>query len=443
MQKFTIPVQGMHCKSCELIIEENIRQVPNVKKVESSYVSGRVKIWYDGIRPNENAITNAIEKSGYAAGQTSSNIWISRNVRDYYYLFNAGAILLLAFILVQMLGLSGITSGFNQKNIATAGIIGLIAGVSSCMALIGGLVLALSARHSEQHPEATPLQKFRPHLFFNLGRVLGFALFGGAVGLIGSALQPSPHFLAILTLAVGAVMVLLGLKLIEIFPVLQKINFTLPKFLSRILGIHKESREYSHKNALIAGALTFFLPCGFTQAMQLYAVSTGNFMQGALIMSLFALGTTPGLLGIGWLSSAFTGTKAKLFFTTAGLAVMLLGIFNISNASYIVFPQNRSNAQLQTNNLQTNEAAQEIRMNQGVTGYTPNQFIIKKGILVKWIITSTNQFTCASYISMPSYHISQALKVGENIITFTPTQTGDISFSCSMGMYRGKFSVIE
>jgi sulfite exporter TauE/SafE len=423
------------------MIEKNIKQIPGVVKVQSSHISGRAKIWFGETKPSYNEIGKAVENSGYTLGQDSPKYWFSRNLRDYYYLVNAGAILLLLFLMAQIFGISDIAGNFNQKNILMAGVIGLVAGVSSCMALIGGLVLALSARHSELHPEATPLQKFRPHLFFNLGRIIGFALLGGAIGALGSALQPSPKFLAILTLFVGAVMILLGLKLVEIFPILQKVNIALPKFVSRMLGIKHEEKEYSHKNAFIGGALTFFLPCGFTQAMQLYAVSTGSFAQGAAIMSLFALGTAPGLLSIGGLSSAFKGTKAKLFFATAGLAVILLGIFNISNASRIVFPSVAAGQNSQSAAQTVTGSVQEVRMTQGGAGYSPNQFTVKAGNTVKWIINSTNQFTCASYIMMPAFNIRQPLKAGENIIEFTPTQAGEIAFSCSMGMYRGKFIV--
>ncbi|MBL8030262.1 MAG: sulfite exporter TauE/SafE family protein [Candidatus Doudnabacteria bacterium] len=444
MQKLIVPIRGMHCKSCEILIEENIKQIPGVKKVESSHVSGRAKIWFEENKPSQNAIGKAVEAAGYTVGQDDKKHWFSRNPRDYYYLVNAAAILFFLFIAFQMFGLSDIAGNLTSKSIAMAGVIGLVAGISSCMALIGGLVLALSARHSESHPEATPVQKFRPHLFFNLGRVLGFALFGGLIGLIGSALQPSPRFLGILTLLVGGVMILLGLKLVEVFPILQRVNLTLPKFVSRLLGIKHEAKEYSHKSAFLGGALTFFLPCGFTQAMQLYAVSTGNFVQGALIMSLFALGTAPGLLSIGGLSSAFKGSKARLFFATAGLAVILLGVFNVSNASRIVFPGSPETANTaQTSDNAITGTVQEVRMTQGGSGYSPNQFTVKKGNTVRWIINSTNQYTCASYINMPAYKISRPLKAGENIIEFTPMKTGEIAFSCSMGMYRGKFTVVD
>jgi sulfite exporter TauE/SafE len=45
--------------------------------------------------------------------------------------------------------------------------------------------------------------------------------------------------------------------------------------------------------AFISGALTFFVPCGFTFAMQLYAMQTGSFWMGAVVMLLFAGGTLP------------------------------------------------------------------------------------------------------------------------------------------------------
>ncbi|HCB52054.1 TPA: hypothetical protein DEP21_05855 [Patescibacteria group bacterium] len=57
----------------------------------------------------------------------------------------------------------------------------------------------------------------------------------------------------------------------------------------------------------MAGVLTFFLPCGFTLAMQILAISSGNFWMGGLIMGFFALGTLPGLLGIGGLLARAKG----------------------------------------------------------------------------------------------------------------------------------------
>lgn len=199
------------------------------------------------------------------------------------------------------------------------------------MALVGGLILGVSARYSEIHPQATTAEKFQPHLFFNTGRILSYTLLGGLLGTLGSAFQLSSSVLGVITILVGLVMLIMGLQLIKIFPWADNIKFTLPKGVSRFLGLKKKQDSYSHTNTFILGALTFFLPCGFTQAMQIYAVSTGNFFSGAMVLGLFALGTTPGMLSIGGISSSVKDGLAELFFKFAGLAVIAFAIFNFSN----------------------------------------------------------------------------------------------------------------
>ncbi len=65
--------------------------------------------------------------------------------------------------------------------------------------------------------------------------------------------------------------------------------------------------------------------------MQAYAVTTGSFTIGALTMMAFALGTAPGLLGVGGFTSFFSGTFTKRFFKFTGVLVLLLAVFNITN----------------------------------------------------------------------------------------------------------------
>jgi len=224
---------------------------------------------------------------------------------------------------------------------------------------------------------------------------------------------------------------------VEIFPVLRDKSITLPASIAKFFGLNKEIKEYSAKSAVLTGALTFFLPCGFTQAMQLYAVSTGSFWQGMLIMSLFALGTAPGLLGVGGLASIFKGKKARVFFMGAGIAVIALGCFNIANGSRLIGTNSAS--------VVVNQAKGEqvVRMTQDSNGYSPNVLIVKKGVPVKLIVTSVSSYSCASSLVISSYGINVQLHKGENIINFTPKSTGEIPFSCSMGMYTGKFIVTD
>ena len=84
---------------------------------------------------------------------------------------------------------------------------------------------------------------------------------------------------------------------------------------------------------LAVGIATFFLPCGFTQAMQIYTLGTGSFLRGALTMSAFALGTLPVLALLSYSSfSIEKSSYAGVFFKTAGIIVLLFALYNLTNS---------------------------------------------------------------------------------------------------------------
>jgi len=439
MNKIRVPIRGMHCRSCEILVEGKLKKVPGVSKVSVNHKSGQAEVFYGNSLPSGELIKKAVADAGYDIGQKDKLSWLSTDKEVYLNLIKGAVILLILYLIANQFGLFKLGIDTSNSGLLVALGVGLVAGLSTCMALVGGLVLGLSARHAELHPEISAKQKFTPHLYFNLGRIVGFAFLGGIIGLLGSAFRPSPGVLGFMTVIIGGVMMFLGLKLIEVFPILKDKNISLPTSIAKALGLNKEQKEYSHKGAFITGALTFFLPCGFTQAMQLYAVSTGSFFMGALIMGLFATGTSLGLLSIGGLASVFKGRTAKIFFAGTGIAVILLGWFNIANGSQLIGLGSAQSADVLNNATDV----QEVRMTQSGSGYLPNQFTVEKGKKVRWIINSTDQFSCASSLVMPKYGISQSLQKGENIIEFVPTETGEIPFSCSMGMYRGKFIVVD
>lgn len=74
---------------------------------------------------------------------------------------------------------------------------------------------------------------------------------------------------------------------------------------------------------LIGKVETFFLPCGFTQSMQIVALSSGSFVSGMFIMLAFALGTLPMLALLSFGSASTIVIKyAPLFFKSAGVVVI-------------------------------------------------------------------------------------------------------------------------
>ena len=450
MGKTIVPIKGMHCRSCELLIEGKLKEIPGIKGIAVSYKKRQAEFFLN-YPATMDKITGAINEAGYEIGKEEKS-WISKNPTEYKDLGIALMILIILYLIAKKFNLTSLNFGNtnNPSSLAVVLLVGLTAGVSTCMALVGGLILGISARHSEKHPEASSLQKFKPHLFFNLGRILSYFILGGLIGTLGKAFQLSSPLLGTLMIIVGIFMLILGIQLTELFPRISSAGFTLPSGLAKILGIKKRhEKEYSHANSFITGTLTFFLPCGFTQAMQLYAMSTGNFWSGAAIMGIFALGTVPGLLGVGGLTSIIKGAFAQKFFKFAGVLVIALAILNISNGfnltgwGGISFSNDTTVSAKDDPNVKLENGVQIAKMTQKSYGYTPNNFTIKRNIPVKWIITSEDARSCAASIIASKIKVKKFLSAGENIVVFTPTELGEIKFSCSMGMYTGKFTVIE
>lgn len=256
------------------------------------------------------------------------------------------------------------------------------------------------------------------------------------MGAFGAFIGFSNVFIGFVTLSVGALMLLLGLNLTGLSPRLGDVSVTLPKFLGKNLG----SDASGPIGTMTTGALTFFLPCGFTLAMQVYAVSTGSFMTGALTLAFFALGTAPGLLGVGGLTSFFKGEAAKAFFKFTGVVVLALAVFNISNGYALL--SLGSTKSVPTANVDASKLeVQEVRMAEDGGGYSPTVIKIKPNARIRLTIDAKAVFSCASQFTIPSLGIQKNLKSGENVIEFVSPASGTVKFSCSMGMYTGEFVV--
>ncbi len=225
------------------------------------------------------------------------------------------------FILLQKLGIVNLITA-TDVTYGTAFIIGLIASVSSCMAVVGGLVLSVSASFAKEH------NKVRPQLLFHVGRLVSFFILGGVIGALGSVFQLGATSVFVLSILVAIVLLILGINLLDVFPWIDKLQPRLPEFLSNhIQGLKKINHTLT---PLLVGLATFFLPCGFTQSMQIYTLGTGSFWTGAMTMFVFALGTLPVLALLSFSSLGIhTKTQSGVFFKSAGLIVIFFGVLNL------------------------------------------------------------------------------------------------------------------
>ncbi len=430
-QRRTICIQGMHCASCDIMVERTLSKVPGVLSVDAHHATGEAIITTDPRHPpDDGAIQRAVERAGYSLGDAADGtLW--RDIAISIVIVIGGYLLLRRFDLSALA-----PSTADAASLGAILVIGLVAGASSCMAVTGGLLLAVAAKHNELHAAETPAQKFRPVLFFNLGRLASYFVLGGAVGMLGQSLSLSTRATGYMNMAVAVVMILFALSILHLLPK----NVRMPKGIARRIANLSDS-DHPAAPALL-GALTFFLPCGFTQSLQLVALASGSAASGAAIMFTFAVGTLPFLLGIGALGASLKGTISRSFLHFAGVVVLVLAVFNLQTgmalAGFSVGRQTYAPSAAPT----ARKGVQEVSMAVTRYGYEPSSITIKAGVPVRWTVNGDEATGCTSILTIPDLNISKALKSGDNVIEFTAPKKGRLGFMCSMGMVRGSFTVI-
>ncbi len=329
-QTYIFHVTGMHCKACIMMIESELQDLPNITHVKVSLKTHSTEVTGDFGDKNPESIaeelTKVLAKHKYSLSVEKQSQ--AKNWRDFSTAIPAAAIFIAIFYLLQKIGIVNLINT-SEVSYGTAFIVGIIASLSTCMAVVGGLLLSMSATFAKEG------DKIRPQILFHTGRILAFFILGGVIGEIGSAFQLNTTSTFVLGLIIGIVMLILGINLLDIFPWAKRLQPGMPKFLAKhAIGI----TELNHTlTPALVGIATFFLPCGFTQSMQIYTLSTGSFLTGGLTMLAFALGTLPVLAAISFSSfSIQQSSKAGIFFKTAGLIVITFAIFNLTNSLAVV-----------------------------------------------------------------------------------------------------------
>ena len=452
-------VKGMHCASCEVLIEKKLLELENIKSAEASTAKGEVLIEYEDKRPTIERLNEIFKKEGYVfSDQPRREVINGFKTKEFLFTFGIGLLIIIGFVGLNKLGLSGLINVSSKSSLPVFFVFGLVAGISSCSALVGGIILSMSKQWGELYSDAdSTWKKLQPHLIFNAGRLISYSILGAALGAIGSKLNFSLKFGPIFVIAVSIMMIFLAFQMFG-FKAFRKFQFTMPKFITRF--IVNESNFKGRYMPFLMGAFTFFLPCGFTITAQGLALISGNAIQGGLIMLLFALGTLPMLLFIG-LSSVKFSHNAHLsdrFLKVAGILVLFFALYNInaqlnvlgfSSLSDIKLNLNQQNQQVTNDNEEgfppIVNGKQILKMEASSRGYSPSYFKVKAGIPVRWEITDKGTSGCTNaVISKELFDGEIKLTPGQTSIKeFTPEKPGKYKFSCWMGMISGIIEVIK
>jgi len=451
MQTKKFHIKGMHCVSCEKLLDDEFRRVPGVKDVRVDRLKNTGEVDYEGTEMDFSEIQKVAKKFGYEASEekeeensASVNKASMRNWKDWIKAAVIVAVILLAFRIFQNTGLiDRIDLQSEEMGYGLAFLVGLVASVSSCLVIVGAVVIAFGEKYKSSG-KSFYAGAVEPNILFHAGRLATFFVLGGILGLIGGELNVSGNFVSVFTILIAVVMGWLGLNILGIVPNISDLGVHMPKGLTKKWSNLKFSE---HKAApFLLGGLSFFLPCGFTQSMQIFALTSGSFWIGGMTLFIFALGTLPSLLILGVTASWTRSSKMIIFQKVAGMLVVLFAFFTLQSGLAlrgadvsVLSTKDAENEKVEDVQIKKDQQIVEMRVTN--SGFSPSTLRIKKDVPVKWIVKGDQLSGCTNKIIVPSLKISKSLRAGDNIIEFTPTEAGTIPFSCWMGMVKGRFVV--
>lgn len=345
-------------------------------------------------------------------------------------------------------------------DIITIFITGLFAGGLTCLAVQGGLLASSIAQQEENklEGEAKRFGHLLPIFSFLVTRLISYTLLGLLLGSLGSVFQLSLSARVFLQFAAVIFMVGTALNLLQVHPIFRYFVIQPPKFLTRL--IRNQSKSKAVFGPALLGAMTVLIPCGATQAMMAYAISTGSPMAGAVTMFVFILGTSPLFFLLGVVARKLGSSLSGTFNKVAAGAIMLVALYNFNGAMAlsgsnftlenvltsinctISFCDNSRVAGATTATDTVSEAKIFITQN----GYRTEPAVVnvKAGSKVKFNIVNQGGGGCTQSLTVPKLGLQRVVPMGQSdTLEFTaPTTAGPLAFMCSMGMFKGQINVI-
>lgn len=431
-QVVTLKIIGMHCANCELRIEKHLGDLDGVIKANASFKKSSITITYDEDMISLDHIIEEINHSEYKVEDKVEN---TKPAVDTNFI----AIIIIIFGVYLIAREYGILEIFQKFPLARAGmgygalfLVGLMTSIH-CIAMCGGINISQSAKAAKEGSSVT-----KSNIQYNLGRVVSYTIVGGIIGGIGSVFSMSYQMKSWIQMVVGVFMIIMGLNLFGIKSPLRRLNLSMPKGIIRILNSSKRNRS-----SFYVGVINGFMPCGPLQSMQIYALSTGSIISGALSMFMFSIGTVPLMLGVGLLSGKLNQKFMKQVMKVSAILVMFLGISMFQDGATLsgfgILPTTNNS----TNVAVIKDGKQYITTNMDFGSF--EAITVVEGIPVVWNFYADEEKLngCNNEIVIPEFDINIKLKEGENYIEFTPQETGTYLYSCWMGMIRSTIQVVE
>lgn len=174
------------------------------------------------------------------------------------------------------------------------------------------------------------------HAAYNVGRLVSYVALGFAAGALGGMLDRAGMLAGMGKLAAvvaGVLMVCWGVAAMLAARGVRIPSPGVPAGWQHAMGsvLQLVRDQPPPTRAAATGLLTTLLPCGWLYAFVVTAGGAGSPLRGALVMSIFWIGTLPMMLAVGFGARAFFGPlRARLPMLSAA-TIVVLGLFSIAN----------------------------------------------------------------------------------------------------------------
>lgn len=435
-----IKTKGMTCNSCEKLITEELKNIDGIKTVKSNYKDETTEIEFDEKKIGLEDIFDKVKKLGFTPSNIEKKQTISINT-----ILIGMLVLAIMFFVYSLVGYLGIEFSIPAIETETSLLIvlgiGLLTGFH-CIGMCGGFVLSYTAKAREENPNSLNLGL---HSQYAIGKIISYTLIGAAFGLLGSIFVFTASLRATISIVAGLFLILFGLKMLNIFPLLRHLSLPQGLFdkLSNMTGLK------SNNNPLVIGLLNgLFIACGPLQAMYVLAAGSGSMIIGASLLFAFCVGTLVPLLGFGIFASFMSHGLKNLFVKGSAILVLIIGLMMINQGLILSGSSLNLNSITNSNSVVASGIEdqglksevldgveyQVIEMEVNRYGWSPDKFVLKKGVPVKWKINGIEINGCNNAIQVPEYGLEFDIVKGKQVIEFTPTKEGVIQWSCWMGI---------
>ncbi|MGE5544983.1 MAG: sulfite exporter TauE/SafE family protein, partial [Bacillota bacterium] len=180
----TLIIEGMHCNSCELRVEQELTKIPGVVKAQADYVKSRLELTYDPVQVDCKQIADCIERLDYrikgGTKDDSSNPVSGRSgAMSFSQLLGIAIMVLAAYLVINnTVGFSFVPQISQKMGYGLLFVVGLITSVH-CVAMCGGINISQCIGNQFEETRADKTQQLMPSLKYNLGRVISYSVLGG------------------------------------------------------------------------------------------------------------------------------------------------------------------------------------------------------------------------------------------------------------------------